>query len=64
MVDQLSLAKAMGVLDTFRGTPVWAQYIRGLEAQAAIEARLAGSLSAEGKGRERALAPWMQSVVV
>jgi hypothetical protein len=60
MVDRLSLAKAMDVLSTFHGTPIWELYLRGREAQAAIESRLAKTLAAEGNGRERVLARWMQ----
>ncbi len=64
MVDQLSLAKALGSLSAFRETEVWARYVRGHEAQAAIESKMADALVAEGKGRENVLAPWMQSVAV
>ncbi len=64
MVDQLSLAKALGSLSAFRETEIWARYVRGREAQAAIEARMVDALVAEGKGRENVLAPWMQSVAV
>jgi len=60
MVDSLSLAKAMGTLNTFHGTPAWELYLRGREAQAAIESELAKTLSSEGTGRERVLAQWMQ----
>jgi hypothetical protein len=62
MIDQLSIAKAMGTLSTFHGTPVWQLYLRGRQAQAAIEARLAESLEAEGSRREQVLAQWMQTV--
>jgi hypothetical protein len=60
MVDQLSLAKATGTLSQFHGTPVWNRYVRGLEAQVAIEAELAKRLVFEGHGREVILARWMQ----
>ncbi len=63
MVDRLSLAKATGALSTLRGTPIWEFYLRGREAQAAIESRLANSLAAQGNGRERVLARWMQTAV-
>ncbi len=63
MVDKLSLAKATGDLASFSGTAVWTQYERGRDAQAAIEAKLAASLSADGKGRGRVLAPWMMQPV-
>ncbi len=62
MVDRLSLAKAMGKLGTLNANPLWQLYLRGREAQVAIEADLVKTLSAEGSGRERVLARWMQSV--
>lgn len=62
MVDRLSLAKAMGALSALHGTPIWDLYVQGREAQAAIEAGLAKTLTAEGNGRARVLAPWMQTV--
>jgi hypothetical protein len=62
MVDQLSLAKAMGKLNTLHGTPIWELYLRGREAQAAIETELVKTLAAEGNGREQVLARWMQSL--
>lgn len=62
MVDRLSLAKATGALSALAGTPVWDLYLQGREAQAAIESRLADALAAEGNGRARVLAPWMQTV--
>jgi hypothetical protein len=61
MVDQLSMAKALGTLNTLRGTSIWELYLRGREAQAAIESRLAKTVAAEGKGREQVLARWMQA---
>ena len=61
MVDQLSLAKASGKLDALRGTSSWELYLRGREAQAAIESGLAKAVAAEGKGREQVLACWMQA---
>lgn len=60
MVDLLSLARATGALSAFYGTPVWDQYLRGREAQVAIESGLADSLAAQGNGRARVLAPWME----
>jgi hypothetical protein len=62
MVDRLSLAKATSTLDSLHGTPVWKLYLQGRKTQAAIEAELAETLAAEGKGRERVLSPWMQTV--
>jgi hypothetical protein len=62
MVDRLSLAKAMGALSTLHGTPIWELYLRGREAQVAIESELAKTLAAEGNGREQVLAPWMRSM--
>ena len=58
MVDQLSLAKARGTLSTLKGSAAWELYLRGREAQLAIEAQLVQS--AVGKERERVLNPWMQ----
>jgi hypothetical protein len=62
MVDRLSLAKATGALSTLVGTPVWELYLQGREAQAAMESGLANALAAEGNGRDRVLAGWMQTV--
>lgn len=62
MVDRLSLAKAMGALSTLHGTPIWELYLRGREAQVAIETELAKTLAAEGNEREQVLAPWMRSM--
>jgi hypothetical protein len=62
MVDRLSLAKATGELNTLKGTPIWELYLRGREAQAALETELAKKLAVEGNGREQVLARWMQSV--
>jgi hypothetical protein len=60
MVDRLSIAKAMGTLCEYEGTPVWELYLQGRQAQLAIEKKLADALSAEGKGREQVIAQWMQ----
>jgi hypothetical protein len=62
MMDRLSLAKARGELEALEGTPIWELYVRGREAQAAIEARLMKTLAAQGNGRERILGRWIQSV--
>jgi hypothetical protein len=62
MLDRLSLAKAMGELSTLHGTPIWELYLRGREAQTAIETELVKPLATEGNGREWILAYWMQSV--
>jgi hypothetical protein len=64
MVDQLSLAKATGALNKLQGTPIWELYLRGREAQAALETKLANTLAAAGNGRDRTLARWMQTVTV
>lgn len=64
MVDRLSLAKATGALSTLHGTPLWELYLEGREAQADIESRIAKTLAAEGNGRERVLARWMQKAMV
>jgi|WetSurMetagenome_2_1015567.scaffolds.fasta_scaffold61712_1 hypothetical protein len=61
MVDQLSLAKAMGSLSTLHGTSIWELYQQGRAAQAATESNLAKTLTAEGRGREKVLARWMQT---
>jgi hypothetical protein len=62
MVDSLSLAKAVGALDTFIGTPAWQLYLKGREVQAAIESELRKALLSEGTGRNRVLERWMQPV--
>jgi len=62
MVDRLSMAKAMGSLNTLQGTPIWDLYQRGREAQAEIESRIAKTLAADGTGRDRVLSRWMQTV--
>jgi hypothetical protein len=62
MVDTLSLARATGTLSGYHGTPVWGLYLRGREAQAAIEREIAKAMAAEGNGREQVLASWMQNV--
>jgi hypothetical protein len=61
MVDRLSMAKAIGGLSDFSGTPIWQKYLQGRAAQIAAEMELKRSLAAEGKGRERVVAQWMQS---
>jgi len=60
MVDTLSIAKATGTLDAYRGTSEWQLYLQGREAQESIEFGIAKALAAEGKGRELILARWMQ----
>ena len=60
MVDQLSMARALGTLNTVQGTSIWELYLRGREGQAALEARLAKTAADEGKGRVQVLEPWMQ----
>jgi len=61
MVDRLSFAKAIGELSTLYGTPIWQEYLQGREAQLSIELELKRSLTAEGNGRERVIAQWMQA---
>lgn len=61
MVDMLSIAKATSTLNSYHGTPIWQLYEEGRKAQADIENEIANALAAEGKGRERVLAYWMQS---
>ncbi|MEJ2715527.1 MAG: hypothetical protein P8182_00045 [Deltaproteobacteria bacterium] len=60
MVDRLSLAKALGTLNTLEKTELWELYVRGREAQAGIESELRQRLSADGSFRARVIAPWMQ----
>jgi hypothetical protein len=60
MIDQLSLAKAMGETESLYGTPIWDLYQQGRESQARLESELADSLNSEGDGRGRLLARWMQ----
>jgi hypothetical protein len=64
MVDRLSVAKAVGALDTLQGSPIWETYLRGRSAQAAIESELARTLTAQGNGRERVVAAWMRPLTV
>ena len=61
MLDSLSIAKATAELSTLQGTPNWELYLQGREAQTAIETELVKTLAAEGSGRERVLARWLQS---
>ena len=61
MVDRLSMAKAIGELSDFSGTAIWEKYLQGRAEQIVVETKLKGSLSAEGKLRERVVAQWMQS---
>jgi len=60
MVDRLSLAQATGELKSLQGTPIGQQYLQGRAAQFAIELELEKALRAEGNGRERVVAQWMQ----
>ncbi len=62
MVDRLSMAKAMGTLETLHGTPIWELYTRGRDAQANIETKLVKDLAAQNNGREQVLTHWMQTV--
>lgn len=61
MVDQLSLAKARGVLKSLHGTPAWELYRQSLRSQASIEKDLMKQLALEGRGRERILARWLST---
>lgn len=58
MVDRLSMAKATGTLSKFHNTPLWDLYLKGRDAQSAIESGVAKSLG----GRAHILEPWMQTV--
>ena len=62
MLDNLSLAKAMGELSAFQGTPLWDRYLWGRDAQIVIESELAREIAEKGNGRARVLEPWMQRV--
>lgn len=62
MVDRLSVAKAVGALSDLQGTRFWEVYVRGREAQTAIESDLARTLAAQANGREQVIAAWMQPV--
>lgn len=55
MLDQLSLAKALGKLETFYDTHLWKIYLQGLKEQAAIESEIVKTPAAEGNGREQIL---------
>jgi hypothetical protein len=59
MVDQLSIAKAIGKLETLHGTALWSLYLQGLNTQVAIQKELIKNLTVEGKGRQRILARWL-----
>jgi hypothetical protein len=63
MVDQLSMAKARDGLDEVQGTAAWELYLKGREAQAAIEGELVRTMATEGGGRQRVVQRWMQSRV-
>jgi hypothetical protein len=63
MVDQLSMAQAMGKLDASCGTRIWKLYLQGKEAQAASETELVKTLAAENNGRQRIITRWLQPVV-
>jgi len=60
MVDELSLAEAMGRLNLLQGTSIWDLYLRGRDAMAAIETEILKALAAEGNGREKILKHWTQ----
>lgn len=62
MLDYLSFSRAKGELRTFEGTPVWKLYLEGRDAQIAIETELANTLIAEGSGREKVIANWMEHI--
>lgn len=59
MLDELSLARATGQLDSARGGEAWALYERGRAAQRAIEEALHAELTRSSPGRERVLARWL-----
>jgi hypothetical protein len=55
MVDELSLAKAAGRLDSCVGSPAWNLHEEGRRAQTAIETKLLGELTHAGNGRDRVI---------
>jgi hypothetical protein len=59
MLDQLSLARAKGELDTLRESESWALYQRGRAAQIALEAILHEELTRSTPGRERVIRRWL-----
>jgi hypothetical protein len=63
IVDRLSMAKAIGELSNFSATQIWQEYLQGRTAQIAGEMELKRLLAAEGHGRERVVAQWMQSTI-
>lgn len=60
MIDQLSLAKARGTLEQWRGSGLWELYQQGRADQLSIESNLVQGFAADGGLRQRVLAPWMQ----
>lgn len=61
MMDQLSLAKARGELEQQKGTPAWAVYESGRNAQRTVERRLFEQLSQESPVRARLLTRWLSA---
>ena len=61
MVDRLSMARAEGDLESTYGTPEWALYLEGQEAQRALEAALVAALEEEGQGRDAVVRGWTQA---
>jgi hypothetical protein len=58
MVDQLSMARALGELKDLRGTPIWEVSLQGSQARATRETALVDALAPEGYGRERVVTRW------
>jgi hypothetical protein len=61
MMDQLSVAKAIGNMNGLHSMPVWQLYLQGRDAQMAIEEELIKTLITEDKGRKEVIAKWMLS---
>jgi hypothetical protein len=62
MVDRLSMAKAMGRLDSFHKSSLWELYIRGRDAQIAIESKLMTASRKNQDGRACILNDWIQTI--
>jgi hypothetical protein len=62
MIDQLSMAKAMGRLDSFHGSPLWELYIHGRDVQIAIESKLMNTCAKNDARRACILSEWIQTI--
>lgn len=59
MMDQLSIAQALGITEKFNGTKIWERYVQGRDTQHVIEMELKRKMADEGKGRDRIIERWM-----